>query len=163
MQTTTALAIAIDPALTLLPAAMRSKEARAMLLAIGLQESRLSARQQIGGPARGYWQFEPIGVEGVLTHHTTRRTAAQIVERLDYTPADVYEAIAFDRVLAAAFARLALYPLPLRLPGRGGVNAAWSQYIAAWRPGKPHRKTWAAFYVQAWDTVDCYDEGVTDV
>ena len=49
---------AVRPALALLPAAMNTPQARCMLLAIGLQESRFVHRRQIGGPARGFWQFE---------------------------------------------------------------------------------------------------------
>ncbi|WP_199533145.1 hypothetical protein [Thiopseudomonas alkaliphila] len=61
---------AIDPALALLPARMKSKKAVVMMLAIGLQESRFIHRRQIKGPARGFWQFEKGGgVYGVLNHH----------------------------------------------------------------------------------------------
>lgn len=42
---------AIAPALALLPARMSSPSAEVMLLAIGLQESNLTHRRQIGGPA----------------------------------------------------------------------------------------------------------------
>ena len=49
---------ALEPALKLLPEKMDSQAARAELVAIGLQESRLKYRAQIGGPARGYHQFE---------------------------------------------------------------------------------------------------------
>lgn len=46
---------AIEPALSLLPARMDSSRARAMLLAIGLQESRFEYRRQMNnGPARGF-------------------------------------------------------------------------------------------------------------
>ena len=40
---------AVRPALALLPAAMNTPQARCMLLAIGLQESRFVHRRQIGG------------------------------------------------------------------------------------------------------------------
>ena len=49
----------LDPAAKLLPG-MDSAKARVMLLAIGLQESRFEHRRQIGGPARGFWQFESV-------------------------------------------------------------------------------------------------------
>ena len=39
----------------------RSTAADVLLLAIGLQESRFEHRQQIGGPARSFWQFERGG------------------------------------------------------------------------------------------------------
>ena len=41
--------LAIEPALRLLPAALDTPEARVMLIAIGLQESRLVHRRQLVG------------------------------------------------------------------------------------------------------------------
>lgn len=53
---------AIVPALKLLPPSMDSREARVMMLATGLQESRFTARRQHPirpgmpyGPANGFW------------------------------------------------------------------------------------------------------------
>ena len=70
MTLTEVLRLAIEPALLLLPARMESAEATVMLLAIGLQESRLEHRRQIKGPARSFWQAEKGGgmVHGVLRH-----------------------------------------------------------------------------------------------
>ena len=48
--------VVIPAALHMLPGHMDSPEARAMLLAIGLQESKLTYRRQVGGPAHGFWQ-----------------------------------------------------------------------------------------------------------
>ncbi|MGL5703631.1 MAG: hypothetical protein ACRCW5_11040, partial [Cetobacterium sp.] len=48
----------INPALELLPSKMNSDKAKVMLLAIGLQESRLIHRRQIRGPAKSFLQFE---------------------------------------------------------------------------------------------------------
>jgi hypothetical protein len=47
----------------------------------------------------------------------------------------------YNDIVAASAARLLLYTLPQALP----VNAAegWDQYIAAWRPGKPHPEKWS--------------------
>ena len=86
---------AINPALKLLPDKMDSKEARVMMLAIGLQESRLTYRVQVSqlmpsmkGPARGLWQFERGGgCVGVLTNNATRDQAKKVCAALD-VPAD---------------------------------------------------------------------------
>ena len=62
----------IEPALLLLPERMRTDQAKVMLLAIGLQESRFVHRRQIGGPARGFWQFEDgrlSGLAGLITYN----------------------------------------------------------------------------------------------
>lgn len=145
--------IAIPAALKLLPANMDSPEARAMLIAIGLQESRFVHRRQIGGPARGFWQFEQGGgVRGVLNHPASRPAICSVLLLLDYdmTPEASYEAIEHNDVLAVCFARLLLWTLPEALPRRDDPEEAWAQYIEAWRPGRPHRATWDAFYQQAW-------------
>lgn len=157
-----------------LPAAFRvlgdkydSPEARAMLLAIGLQESRFLHRAQVQGPARGFWQFEKGGgVVGVLTHQHSTIQAYQSMatlrcispgEQLKDTKTRIYAALEHNDVLAAVFARLLLWTLPAALPGRSEPGAAWGQYIEAWRPGAPHRGTWDAFYAEAWGRVDAGD------
>lgn len=144
----------------LLPDRMQSPEATALVLAIGLQESRFEARRQLPkGPARGFWQFERGGgVVGVLTHGTTRPHAAKVLDFLRY-PADidshgVHTAIEHNDVLACCFARLLLWTLPDRLPGRLDVDLGWNQYLRAWRPGKPHITTWPENYAIAWELVE---------
>ncbi|QMV65198.1 hypothetical protein VUJ49_09135 [Pseudomonas berkeleyensis] len=147
---------AITPALALLPPAMGSKAAVVSLLANGLQESRFTHRRQIGGPARGFWQFEKGGgVRGVLRHTATAGHARVLCEArgVPATEDAVYAALEHDDVLAAGFARLLLWSDPRPLPALGEVAAAWDLYIRTWRPGKPHRRTWAALYAQALEEV----------
>ena len=147
------LANIIDPALRILPPMMTSRRARALLLAIGMQESRLVHRKQIGGPAMGLWQFERGGgVAGVLRHPATQAHAATLCVRRGNagTAEAVYRQLESDDILAAGFARLLLWTLPWPLPEQDQPSEAWRQYIEAWRPGKPHRHTWDAFYADAW-------------
>lgn len=127
-----------------------SPEARVMLCAIGLQESRFRHRRQVGGPARGFWQFERGGgVAGVLNHASSRGPTAAVLALRGVKPADAYATLETDDMLACAFARLLLYTDPRPLPAIGDVDGAWDYYIANWRPGKPHRGTWDALYAQA--------------
>lgn len=143
---------AITPALALLPARMSSIEAEVMLLAIGLQESRFEHRRQIGGPARGFWQFERGGgVAGVLRHAASREHAVRVCDARGVSPVpeQVYQRLGHDDVLAAAFARLLLWTDAWSLPALGEASRAWDLYIRTWRPGKPHRSTWDALYEQA--------------
>ena len=143
-------------ALLLLPAKMTSPQAEVMLLAIGLQESRFRHRRQIGGPARGWWQFERGGgVAGVLQHRSSREHAVRVCDACHVAPVaeQVYQRLEHDDVLAAAFARLLLWTDPLPLPAQGEVTAAWDLYLRTWRPGKPHRQTWDALYAQALEEV----------
>jgi hypothetical protein len=147
---------AIAPALRILPAKMDSDAAIAMMVAIGLQESRLEHRAQIGGPARGYWQFElGGGVRGVLTHPASKPHIQAVLTALDYDPASdpaaCYAAIEHNDALAAAFARLLLWTLPEALPARTAPGSGWSQYLSAWRPGRPHPDLWPAYFADAWD------------
>ena len=128
--------------------------ARAMLWAIGRQESRFEHRRQIGGPARGFWQFEKGGgVKGVLTHPSSKAHAIALCNErgVDATTAAVYPALEKDDVLAAGFARLLLFtdPAPLPAPKVGLAQEAWAYYKRNWRPGKPHRQTWDGFWKEA--------------
>jgi hypothetical protein len=148
---------ALNGALTLLPKPMDSLEARAMVLAICLQESKLQSRKQINGPARGYAQFEATGgVAAVLNHVATSAHTKSVCAMLDITPTQlaIYNALEHNDVLAAALARLLLWTLPGNLPKKNESELAWQQYITAWRPGKPHRETWDAYFGQAWAVVE---------
>jgi hypothetical protein len=149
----------LPAALGLLPAEMDTPPARAMLLAIGLQESKFLNRRQVGGPARGFWQFERGGgVTGVLNHAATRDAADAALRALRYAPSDrltevVYEAIEHNDVLACVCARLLLWTVPARLSRRDESAMGWTAYLAGWRPGRPNPQTWAAHYTTAWEMV----------
>ncbi|QXF03592.1 MULTISPECIES: hypothetical protein [Xanthomonas] len=147
-----ALSQIIVPAIAELGAGMDSVSARIQILAIGMQESGLKYRHQVGGPAHGLFQFERGGgVKGVLTHSTSQRRARALCELHGIAPtvSAVYDELEHDDVLAAGFARLLLWTLPARLPAVGDEQGAWEQYIEAWRPGKPHRDRWAQAYPTA--------------
>lgn len=163
----TFLVAAVLPALDLLPTNMTSAEAKAMLLAIALQETALKARRQevysqtkkawVDGPARSHFQFELGGLAGVLRHPATQPHAARFIEALGYadaTPPELLDIMVYDSVLASGMARLNLWwdaqPLPQRA---AGPEPAWDLYIRTWRPGKPHRHTWDDCWRLAWDTV----------
>lgn len=155
--TFTAFSPIYKAACSLMPARMESDEARAMLIAIALQESRFSHRVQVGGPARSFWQFEQGGgVKGVLNHAASKQYIRAALDALcyDYLPETSYEAIKNNDVLAVCYARLLLWTLPDALPGRDEADEGWGQYTSAWRPGKPHRETWDAFFDQAWNLTD---------
>lgn len=153
-----------------IPAAMRvlgekydTVEARAMLLAIGLQESRFTHRAQVRGPARGFWQFEAGGVSGVLTHKASSAPALEALALLQYadlgeplraTAIRVHGIIEHNDVLAAVLARLLLWTLPGSLPKAGQAEEGWRAYTSAWRPGSPHRETWDSFFAEAWDRAE---------
>lgn len=150
------LRFGIEPALSLLPPHMDTKPARAMLIAIGSQESDFIYRAQVRGPALGWWQFEAFGgVAGVLRHRTTRHLAEAAIQRLTYIPVIeyVHGAIEHNDVLAAVFARLLLWTVPEPLPGVTQADEAWRQYLSAWRPGRPHPERWEARYASAWRAV----------
>lgn len=135
-----------------LPGKFRSPEATVMLLAIGLQESRFEHRQQIGGPAHGFWQFERGGaVRGVLEHEDTRPHAMGACTIRGCIPSAeaVYRRIVEDDLLACAFARLLLYSDPQPLPAVGMEKQGWDLYLRTWRPGKPHARTWGEHYQAA--------------
>lgn len=149
----------IEPAMDLLPGKLNSPQARVLLLAIGLQESRFEHRRQMGnGPARGFWQFElgtrasKGGVWGVYLHAASAGLLRQlcVARGVAHTPADIWRAIEHDDVLAAGLARLLLLTDAPPLPAVGDADEAWRLYrYRCWRPGKPHKDTWARFHEQA--------------
>lgn len=146
---------ALRPALSLLPAAMTSPEAEAFVLAACLQESRLIARRQLGGPARGYAQWELGGVSGVLRHERTSAHAEALCEALDVPPiaSSIHAAMEYQDVLCAGFARLLVWTAPWALPKAPEVSKAWDQYLWLWRPGKPKPATWPEQWERAWDEI----------
>lgn len=142
----------IPSALLMLPTKMDSPEARAMLLAIGLQESNFVWRRQIGGPARSFWGFELGGLRGVLTHIATRPLIEPLLGEIRYglTTELSYTAIEHNDVLACVYARLLLWTGPRPLPAKSEANEGWAQYMDLWRPGTPRRATWNGYFEQAW-------------
>ena len=148
---------AINPALAILPPAMDSVNARVMLLAIGLQESRFEHRRQIKGPARGFWQFEEGtarsrgGVWGVYLHTKSRMHLEALCKARGVVcaPSAIYAALEHDDVLAAGVARLLLWTDPAALPDPWKTEQAWRLYLRTWRPGKPHPHTWAELHAKA--------------
>jgi len=147
----------MGPAFALLPAKMDTREARCMMLAIGLQESRFVHRRQIGGPARGFWQFEKGtrasrgGVWGVYLHAASKDRLAAVCKArsVAFDPDAIYAALEYDDVLAAGVARLLLWTDPQPLPPVGDADAGWALYLRTWRPGRPHPQTWPVLYRQA--------------
>src|SRR5262249_10314350 len=134
-----------------------SREAYALLLAIGLQETGFRARQQDGdGPARSFWQFERPGVDQVLLHENTRAPIGFVLRTLRYSVTDsetILHALEDNDVLAACFARCLLWTLPDALPKSTEAPAAWRMYLDGWKPGKPRVETWKPYYQTAWSLV----------
>lgn len=130
-----------------------SPQARVMILAIGLQESRFKYRAQLGnGPARSFWQFERGGgVKGVLNHTASKYKAHDLCQARGVDPVsqNVWAAMETDDVLGAGMARLLLLTDPRALPAVTDTAGAWDCYVRNWRPGKPHRDTWDAFHAAA--------------
>ena len=138
----------VNPGMGLLPEKMRTPQAQAMLLAIGLQESGFATTVQYGGgPAHSYWQFERGGgVKGVLGHPASKDLAAAVCKErgVAVDAMSVWQAMAKDQVLSAALARLLLWTDAASIPGLVSENgpASWMMYLRNWRPGKPHEAAW---------------------
>lgn len=154
-------------AFSLLPAGMDSVQARAMLLAIGLQESKLRDRAQLVGgavewwhsidpPANSYYQFENVSIRLMLQHSVARHLLIPALSALDYpvdAPGIIHEAVRDNDILATILARALLRTVPEALPEQREQQRGWEQYLWAWRPGKPHPKTWAENWRKAWTVV----------
>ena len=136
----------------LLPGKFDGVVARVMLGAIGLQESEFLYHQQVGGPARSYWQFEQAGgIRGVLAFPATSQYAKAVcmLRAVAPTEGDVYAAFLKDDLLACAFARLLLFTDRDPLPDLGDIKGSWDYYQRNWRPGKPRPDDWAGNYIAA--------------
>lgn len=138
--------------------------------AIGLQESKFAARDQLEmnangmlvpgriGPATSFWQMEKNGgVAGVMTHRASKAAAQALcaLVPIEFDREKIwtfFAEIAGDE-LAAGFARLLLLtdPWPLPAPTPANEELAWQYYLRVWRPGKPHRDFWAANWAAAMD------------
>lgn len=155
----------VPAAYSLLPPAMASPAATAMLLAIGLQESKFEKRRQMQAvdPALSFWQFERAGVQGVMTHSRSKVHLEAALRALRYS-AILREVSACHKViehhdpLAFVYARLLLWTHLAKLQTRDQAEIAWNQYMDLWRPGKPHPETWKANYVRAWELVSPIEE-----
>lgn len=156
----------INEAMSLLPQEMNSHEARVMLLAIGLQESRFEFRRQMIkrggqllplGPAKSFWQGERTGgmCAGTVRHPASRYWMHKVCVDcgVAFNRTAIWNAIETDDVLAAAAARLLLFTDPKRLPALGDQRGAWNLYIRTWNPGKPRPKEWPGSYQEAYMTV----------
>ena len=131
--------------------------ARAMVLAIALQETSCNARtQQPRGPARSFWQFEPIGIEDLFLSNHTRDELEIACLRLciPHNVDAVYQAITYNDVLAIVCARAKLARLPDPLPTRHNPQSGWHQYQELWRPGIPRGVHWPANFARAWEIID---------
>lgn len=157
-------------AFAVLPAAMASPEATAMLLAIIGQESNFEHRKQVGGgPARGLLQFERGGgIRGVMTHPKTRVPLNDALRALSFQAEigrsiELHEVVGFNDTVACVFARLLLYTLPAPLPVCGEHDESFRQYLAAWNPGawtrgtpaerRALRERWDGNFTRAWAAV----------
>lgn len=143
---------AIRPAFELLPEAMRTFDAARMVLAICVQESGLRTRWQITdvdrpevkGRARGFAQFEPGGVVGVVFHQASRFWLHGVCKArcVPFDPDAIYAALEHDDVLAMALARLLLFTDRRPIPHANECASAWDMYVSIWKPGKPHPDRW---------------------
>lgn len=145
------LSLAIAPAMAELTryGIPDTSDARRFLLAIALQESALAHRRQVvvggaeNGPAASFWQGEVTGGMCLtLKHARTGPIMRAVCADFNVSPTaqGLWEAMRYNDVVAAIAARLLIYTLPSTLPTT--ADAGWAQYIAAWRPGKPHPQKW---------------------
>lgn len=146
------LAHTIPAAYALLPEKMRSTNATAMLLAIGLHEGDgFTARWQYhGGPAHSFWQWEYPTVKAIMLHSATSVAVDGLIDALCYRLLDatvarqaraLHDAMTHNDTLACGLSRCLLWTLPVPLPGPTDASTAFHQYIQAWNPGAYRKGT----------------------
>lgn len=118
----------------------QNERADQQLLTTAYQESGLTERiQRVNGggfgPARGWWQFERIGVQDVVQRREAVLRGVCEVLDFEFNTSNIYTMVAFNDTLACAVARLTLHldkhPLPQVHDGDGGFD----YYARNWRPG----------------------------
>ena len=132
-----------------------SREAIVILTAIGLEESALTYRRQIGGPAISLLMFEKPTMQAVLRHPRVLALPdlAKALEPVGLAPrmpaARIAKVIEANDAAAFLLARLLLWtdPQPLVLD----QVKAWETYLRVWRPGKPGPDRWPACWKLAND------------
>lgn len=139
------------PSCGLAPLSMNTQQSRLMLMAAAGQESGWTNRMQIGGPARGLWQFDMTAVLDLQAHPVCGPLvlAACAMWDVPSDPATIYEAIAWHDPLACHMARLLLWADPAPLPAVGDAAGAYACYTRVWRPGVERPAAWALVYAQA--------------
>ena len=161
------LKTAIIPALSLLDPKLDAPAARAMLIAIALQESGLRARRQMLEAGKQWWESRPGaanglfmferdgGVRGVMRHPAASAIVLPVIDAMLYPrdPYAVHEALIHNDVLACVLARALLYSTPDAMPRPNEADKGWAIYVKAWRPGKPHPEVWPENYRIAWEAV----------
>jgi hypothetical protein len=82
----------------------------------------------------------------------TRPILLPVLATLRYQPVagSCYAAVEDNDTLACVFARLLLWTVPGRLARLDEPEHGWQNYLAGWRPGKPHRQTWDANFAEGW-------------
>jgi hypothetical protein len=126
-------------------------ESEALILAIAGVESGWTERRQIGGTARGWWQFERAGgLRGVMRHPASVAPLQEFCASmaLPWDEVALFEALAWHDGLAYACARLLLYTDLAVLPALGDVDGASEYYRRLWRPGKYDPVRFATCYAE---------------
>lgn len=157
----------VDPAhlwMSSSPAIMvpRSRKADVLVMCCAGQESRWKDRLQIGigqyhpqtVGARSYWQMEstwggPVAINDVQQKAGAKLAAVCAELEIPSDELTLYEACAWNDMLACALARLNLWIDPAPLPEVGNKEGAWSYYLRCWKPGAPHHDSWSEVYDQS--------------
>ena len=157
MNPTTFLNVAIRPTLRWMGEPFDNALAERILLAIAMQESDMEHRHQVGGPAHGFFQFEPIGCAEAIRIDGLNQT--RFFERLVLPTQydELHVALEWSEAAMVVCARLILWSITRPLPGPHEQADAWRQYIRAWKPGKPHPDRWPANWALACEACEAVD------
>jgi len=131
----------VEPGLLFLPEEMRAEQAAFLLTVVAGVESARTARYQIKGTAHSFFQFERIGVAGLMGQPVTSLTLrdACLTFVVPYDAQTIYDVITWCDALATICARLLLWADPKPIPEIGDVEESWVPYQPCWRPGKLDR------------------------
>lgn len=152
------LLLAQDHAYSLLPLKMDTDDARIQIMATGFQESNFETRRQANnGPAVGFFQFERIGIKGVIENPSVTKLVHSLCKEfgIEFSTEAIWNALQSDRYDSFAFclARLNYWISPRALPPLRNLQKSWDMYVKTWRPGKPHPERWIECYWRAYGAI----------
>lgn len=145
--------IVMPAAFQMLPYKMATRPALAFVLAAGYQESNLEHRKQIGGPALGFWGFEPgqdKAWDGLLSRGDTGETLRIILKYMSYSEDTKADVLRHQDILAAVAARLLIWTHASPLPKEHEIEGGYRQYDWLWRPGEKRHEDWRESWKMGW-------------
>lgn len=147
MDLKTALKEVIEPGLIKLPDHLNTVEAEAMLLAIGMQETKFELSNCVNSDRMGFFRVSTRDIIKLITIDWTSKLLLDIANGANKF---INELVLEDAHFCALCARLMLSITGESLPNlNSDPSESWNLYLKTWKPDNPKRETWDAYWMHA--------------